>query len=121
LAEHNPQSAQEIRELDRPVVAFSEEFREKEKPMRKFLFDNMYRHYKVNRMMGQAGRVVSELFELFINDPDILPTQIRAQCNGPHTFETARIVCDYIAAMTDSFALSEHRKLFTAAGYLSTY
>lgn len=121
LAEHNPQSAQDIRDLDRPVVAFSESFRQKEAPLRKFLYDNMYRHYKVNRMMGQANRIVSELFDLFINDPAILPTKLRVQCNGSHTQETARIICDHIAAMTDSFAISEHRKLFTAAGYLSTY
>ncbi len=121
LAEYNPQSAQDIRELDRPVVAFSDEFRAKEAPLRKFLYENLYRHYKVNRMMGQASRVVSELFELFINDPDILPTELRRQCNGSHTPETARIICDHIAGMTDSFAIAEHRKLFTAAGYLSTY
>jgi len=121
LTEHDPQSAQDIRELKRPVVAFSDSFREKEKPLRKFLFDNLYRHYKVNRMMGQASRTVSELFELFINDPDILPTELRRQCNGAHTPETARVICDHIAGMTDSFAIAEHRKLFTAAGYLSTY
>lgn len=121
LAEYNPQSAQDIRELDRPVVAFSDEFRAKEAPLRKFLYENLYRHYKVNRMMGQASRVVSELFELFINDPDILPTELRRQCNGSHTPETARIICDHIAGMTDNFAIAEHRKLFTAAGYLSTY
>ncbi len=121
LAFHNPQSAQDIRDLERPVVAFSEGFRGKEKALRTFLYDNMYRHYKVNRMMGQASRVVSELFELFINDPDILPTELRRQCDGPHTQKTARVVCDYISGMTDGFALSEHKKLFTAAGYLSTY
>ena len=121
LAEHNPQSAQDIRNYDRPMIAFSEGFREKEIPLRKFLFENMYRHYKVNRMMGQANRVISELFDLFINDPDILPTELRRQCNGAHTPQTARVICDHIAAMTDSFAIAEHRKLFTAAGYLSTY
>lgn len=118
---HNPQSAQDIRELDRSVVAFSEGFRTKEKALRTFLYDNMYRHYKVNRMMGQASRVVSELFELFIEDPDILPTELRRQCDGARTETTARVICDYIASMTDNFALAEHRKLFTAAGYLSTY
>jgi dGTPase len=121
LAEENPQSAQDIRMLNRPVVAFSESFREKEKELRTFLYDNMYRHYKVNRMMGQARRIVSELFDLFINDPDILPTELRERCNGAHTPETARIICDYIAAMTDNFAITEHKKLFTAAGYLSAY
>jgi len=113
-----PQSADDVRALDHPVVTFSEAFREKEKPLRKFLYENMYRHYKVNRMMGQASRVVSELFDLFINDPSILPTEMRVNCDGPNNATTARIVCDYIAGMTDSFAISEHRKLFSVTGYL---
>ena len=69
-------------------------------------------------MMGQARRVVQELFELFIQDPDILPTELRAQCDGPKTDKTARVVCDHIAGMTDIFAITEHKKLFSVSGYL---
>ncbi len=118
LADIKPKSADEIRGLDRAICDFSETFREQEIPLRKFLFDNMYRHYKVNRMMGQAARVVTELFDLFINDPDLLPTELRKNCQGPRTEITARIVCDYIASMTDNFAISEHKKLFSVSGYL---
>jgi len=118
LADAAPQSADEIRTLDYAIVNFSDKFRGEEGPMRKFLYDNMYRHYKVNRMMGQASRIVEELFDQFINNPDILPTEYRNQCHGPRNDVTARIVCDYIASMTDSFAINEHKKLFTVAGYL---
>ena len=118
LEEEAPKSADDIRRLKRPICDFSEEFREKEAPLRKFLFENMYRHYKVNRMMSQATRVVKELFELFLNDPGLLPTELRQHCDGPRTAETARVVCDHIAGMTDSFAISEHRKLSTVSGYL---
>ena len=118
LEEEDPKSADDIRNLKRPICDFSEEFREKEAPLREFLFDNMYRHYKVNRMMSQATRVVKELFELFLNDPGLLPTELRKHCDGPRTAETARVVCDHIAGMTDSFAISEHRKLSTVSGYL---
>jgi len=118
LAEANPKSANDIRRLDHSICDFSEEFREKEAPLRKFLFENMYRHYKVNRMMGQARRVVRELFDLLIDDPSLLPTPQRAKCNGPKTEQTARVVCDYIAGMTDSFAIAEHKKLFSVSGYL---
>jgi len=118
LAAESPQSADDIRALSRPICDFSDSFREKEAPLRKFLYENMYKHYKVNRMMGQASRVVTELFELFIADPDILPTELRAQCDGANTPQTARVVCDHIAAMTDSHAISEHRKLFTVTGFL---
>jgi len=114
----NPQSADDVRGLDNAVIGFSDEFGAFEKPLRKFLYENMYRHYKVNRMMGQASRVVQELFELFIDDPDILPTEIRQHCHGPDNKLTARVVCDYIAGMTDSFAIAEHRKLFSVTGYL---
>ena len=86
--------------------------------MRNFLYENMYRHYKVNRMMGQASRVVSELFEQFISMPSLLPTEYRNLCDGPDNAKTARVVCDYIASMTDSFAIAEHKKLFSVTGYL---
>ena len=118
LAESNPKSADDIRRLDHAICDFSDEFREKEAPLRNFLFENMYRHYKVNRMMGQARRVVRELFDLFIDDPSLLPTSQRALCNEPKTEQTARVVCDYIAGMTDSFAITEHKKLFSVSGYL---
>lgn len=118
LAKAKPGSADDIRALDHQISSFSDSFREKEKPLRKFLYDNMYRHYKVNRMMGQASRVVSELFDLFITDPSILPTEMRVHCQGANNPVTARVVCDYIAGMTDSFAIAEHRKLFSVTGYL---
>ncbi len=118
ITETKPTSADEIRNLNFAIIDFSEKFRHEEGPMRRFLHDNMYRHYKVNRMMGQAARVVEELFDQFINNPDILPTNYRIQCNGPRDKTTARVVCDYIASMTDSFAINEHKKLFSVTGYL---
>ena len=118
LSEAAPQSADDIRHLDHPIAGFSDAFREQEAPLRKFLFENMYRHYKVNRMMGQARRIVKELFELFVNDPSLLPTEHRQECGEPNTDVTARVVCDYIAGMTDTYAISEHGKLFSVKGYL---
>ena len=118
LKHHNPQSADEIRGLDAPIIAFSDGFRAEEAALRTFLFENMYRHFKVNRMMGQARRVVKELFELFIDDPSLLATDVYVGCDGPNTAKTARIICDYIAAMTDRFAIEEHKKLFSVTGYL---
>ncbi len=118
LTAFNPQSADDIRNLDRPVIDFSDKFRAEEGALRKFLYENMYNHYKVNRMMGQGTRIVEELFSLFIKDPDILPTELRKQCDGPETKHTARVICDYIAGMTDMFAMAEHKKLFSVMGYL---
>ncbi|PHR58299.1 MAG: deoxyguanosinetriphosphate triphosphohydrolase [Robiginitomaculum sp.] len=118
LEKYKPQSADEIRGLDVPMIAFSESFRKEEAPLRAFLFKNMYRHYKVNRMMGQAARIVTELFGLFIDGPDLLPTNIYDQCEGPRNAVTARVICDYIAGMTDQAAIEEHRQLFSTTGYL---
>ncbi len=118
LKDANPQSADGVRALSYAVVSFSDSFRTKETPLRAFLMENMYRHYKVNRMMGQATRVVRELFDLFLNDPSLLPTDINRQCEGPRTEITARTVCDYIAGMTDGYAIAEHKKLFSVSGYL---
>ncbi|PHR91137.1 MAG: deoxyguanosinetriphosphate triphosphohydrolase [Robiginitomaculum sp.] len=118
LEKYKPQSADAVRVLDAPVIAFSDAFRDEEAPLRAFLFTNMYRHYKVNRMMGQASRVVTELFELFIEGPNLLPSDVYAQCDGERSEKTARVICDYIAGMTDRFAIEEHKKLFSVSGYL---
>ena len=69
LEKYDPKTPDDIRHLPEAICDFSEEFREKERPLREFLMTRMYRHYLVNRMMGQASRVVGELFELFISDP----------------------------------------------------
>jgi dGTPase len=109
---HRPQTADDVRGLGVPLVAFSAAMREEEQVLRKFLFERMYRHWKVNRMMSQARRVVKELFELFLTEPNTLPPSWRELSGDSGSPETARVVCDYIASMTDTFALEEHRKLF---------
>ena len=112
-----PETAEDLRRLDQPVVAFSEEMVLHLAALRRHLFAHMYRHYKVNRMMSQAGRVMRDLFDLYLNDPGVLPTDVQAGMQGAGTAESARHVCDYIAGMTDRFAVEEHRRLFTVQGY----
>ena len=117
LDEARPESAGALRALDRPMVAFSEAMLLHLAALRRHLFAHMYRHYKVNRMMSQARRVTGELFDLYLADPGVLPSDIQAGMNGAGTAQTARGVCDYIAGMTDRFAVEEHRRLFTVQGY----
>ena len=112
-----PDSPQAVRALDAPLVAFSEEMTLNLAALRRHLFAHMYRHYKVNRMMSQAGRVMRDLFDLYLNDPGVLPTDVQAGMRGAGTAQSARRVCDYIAGMTDRFAVEEHRRLFTVQGY----
>jgi dGTPase len=66
----------------------------------------------VNRVMSKAKRVISELFVLFLDEPHVLPTPWAQLCDEPKTTRTARVVSDYIAGMTDRFALQEHRRSF---------
>jgi dGTPase len=71
----------------------------------------MYRHYRVNRMSSKARRVVRELFQLFLAEPDCLPSEWREMVGGDRG-DAARVIADYLAGMTDRFALDEHRRLF---------
>jgi dGTPase len=112
LAAGRLRSAAQIRALGEPVVAFSEGFSREAKGLRDFLFERMYRHYRVNRMASKARRVVQELFQLLLAEPECLPTEWRLLAKGGGTPPTARLVADYIAGMTDRFALDEHRRLY---------
>ncbi len=107
-----PRSAEDVRAMDTAIVAFSDEMRAHETALRRFLMSRMYRHFKVARMRSQARRILKDLFDLFLREPETLPDKWRDRCAGANTPETARIVCDYIAGMTDAYAVEEHRKLF---------
>lgn len=117
LAEAQPASADALRQLDHPMVAFSEDMLAILAALRRHLFANMYRHYKVNRMMSQGQRVMSDLFDLYLRDPGVLPPDVQTDMGEAGSAQTARAVCDYIAGMTDRFAVEEHRRLFTVQGY----
>lgn len=112
LKKHNPQSAEDIRNLNEPVVAFSKRLDDKQRVLRAFLYERMYKHYKVNRMRSQARRILKELFELFNSEPNTLPPPWRQDAEQTSGDRRARIVCDYIAGMTDNYAIEEHRRLF---------
>lgn len=112
VEEYQPQSAADVRALPRPLVAFSDEFEAQQRALRAFLFERMYKHYKVNRMRSQAKRVLKELFELFLEEPDILPPPLRQDAEQAPKDRRARLVCDYIAGMTDNYAIDLHRKVF---------
>jgi dGTPase len=112
IGEARVTSVAQIRYLGQAVIGFSPAMREHERFLRGFLFERMYRHYRVNRMSSKARRIVQELFALLLNEPQCLPTEWRRQAGGPGEPATARIVADYIAGMTDRFALDEHYRLF---------
>ncbi len=112
LAAAKPRSSDDIPALGAPVAGFSEVMQANDRALKGFLLDNMYRHYKLNRMTSKARRVVRELFAHLLAEPDCLPTEWRRKAGPAGSEETACLVTDYIAGMTDRFALDEHRRLF---------
>ncbi len=110
LVQSGVKSADAVRALGMPVAAFSEEMRNHDRALKRFLFERMYRHRRVNRMTSKAHRVVRELFRHFLAEPQGLPAEWRVLLGGGKA-QAARVVADYLAGMTDRFALDEHRRL----------
>lgn len=106
------ESVADVRHSSKPLVAFSPAMQDINTRMKTFLMEHMYRHYRVNRMFSKAERVVSDIFEFFLKKPDCLPTEWRAVANTSGTQETAIVVADYIAGMTDRYALKVYQQLF---------
>jgi dGTPase len=105
-------SVDEVRALNAPIVDFSDEMRRNDRALKEFLFERMYRHHRVKRMSSKAHRVVHDLFALYLAEPQRLPREWRELAAGPNEPSTARVAADYLAGMTDRFALDEHHRLF---------
>jgi dGTPase len=112
IADSKVRSAAEIRALKQPVAAFSDEMSRNDRALKGFLFERMYRHYRVNRMSSKARRVIRDLFGLYLAEPECLPGEWRRLAAGPGEAQTARVAADYLAGMTDRYALDEHHRLF---------
>lgn len=109
-----PETVEDVRNLGAALAAFSDDMQARNAALKEFLRRRMYRHYKVNRMTSKARRVVAELFDLFTQEPEVLPPPWAERALEAPTPRAARIVADYIAGMTDRFALDEHHRLFDA-------
>ena len=109
-------SIADVREHSQPLIGFSDATRELNYALKTFLREHVYKHYKVRRMTSKARRVVGALFDAFFNDPTLMPDE--HQDSGERleraqgTAGRARAVADYIAGMTDRYAILEHRRLF---------
>jgi dGTPase len=112
LNDASPKSAEDVRAFGAPLVGFSAKLDHDNRALKEFLFERMYRHYRVNRMTSKARRVVSDLFTLYVDEPECLPADWRIAAEQQDRTLRARHVADYIAGMTDRFALDEHRRLF---------
>jgi dGTPase len=112
LAEAKPRTVADIRALGRPVAAFSEAMAATDRTIKAFLYKRMYEHWHLNRSHSKARRVVMDLFGLLFAEPNCLPPPWRERAEAAERATRARIVADYIAGMTDRYALDEHRRLF---------
>jgi len=106
-------SVEEVRDAGRPLIGFSDAVREESLELKRFLREQLYNHYRVRRMTRKAEQIVSGLFTVFMDDPRVLPTQYRdkVQVAPQDRNACARVVADYIAGMTDRYAIREHKRL----------
>ncbi|MGZ8400982.1 MAG: deoxyguanosinetriphosphate triphosphohydrolase [Methyloceanibacter sp.] len=114
LAKLAPRSASDVRHASTAVVAFSADMQRELDLLRAFLFARVYRHPRIAAIMGEAEGVVADLFARYSRDPEALPRDWREQAPPRGTPAYARYISDFIAGMTDRFALAEHRRLFDA-------
>jgi len=94
-----------------PLIRFSAPMRAETTALKRFLYANLYRHFQVNRMRVKASRVVRELFDAFLAEPVLLPFDYQVADGERH--QQARKIADYIAGMTDRYAIREHRRIFS--------
>jgi dGTPase len=109
LVRHDIQTLEDVRRHQDRLAAFTPRVERKKNELQDFLFKNLYRNHRVIRMAEKARRVVKDLFEAYTSNPLQLPPHISQRIPEE---ELERVVCDYIAGMTDRFALDEHSKLF---------
>jgi dGTPase len=102
-------SGHDVRMASRELVGFSATMQRKNAELKLFLLENLYRHYRVVRMAEKARRIIRDLFAVYLESPQQMPPDFFRRMADE---STPRVVCDYIAGMTDRYALDEHRKLF---------
>ena len=109
IMESGTKTVADIQELAYNIVSFSEDVHRKNRQLKDFLFKYLYQHFRVKRMAVKADRVLNDLFKIYHSETNILPDHIESLMG---VFGKERTICDYIAGMTDRFAIEEHRRLF---------
>ena len=102
-------SPKDARESEHKVVSFSKKFNEKKEELSSFLFNSLYNHPRVIRMSDKAERFICQLFEVYLNKPKLMPDEKLKLVKKDGVY---KVICDYIAGMTDRFALNEYKRLF---------
>ncbi|MDZ7645342.1 MAG: deoxyguanosinetriphosphate triphosphohydrolase [Woeseiaceae bacterium] len=101
----------DVRAADSPLVAFSDAVLDEHQSLKRFLFRNLYQHEKVQKMTGKAARMIEVLFDAYMRNPDEMPDEFAVPARRGELPARARTVADYIAGMTDRYAIAEHDRL----------
>ncbi|MFQ5434300.1 MAG: deoxyguanosinetriphosphate triphosphohydrolase [Anaerolineae bacterium] len=109
LTSHHLDTPAKVQAHPENIVGYSPEFGEKIRQLKRFLFERMYRHYRLARMQEKAERFISEIFNAYLKEPHMLPTAVQAKLDS---VPLPRLITDYLAGMTDRYALNEWKKLF---------
>lgn len=113
ICDADPQSVDDVRDAE-PLIAFSDAMAKESGFLKQFLFEHLYRHHQVNRMTSKARRIVRKLFSIFMEEPQLLAPEYRSASRDE--YEQARKIADYIAGMTDRYAMRQYRLLFEIEG-----
>jgi dGTPase len=109
IATAAPADIEAVRIQPKALIGFSHHMQQEQTELKQFLRANLYRHYLVNRMSSKAQRIIRELFAVFMQDPSLMPQDFQEMAEN----DKPRTVADYIAGMTDRYAIREYRRLFT--------
>jgi dGTPase len=119
LKRANPGSIEDVRHHGKSLISFSDSMREKNLELKRFLRTHLYRHYRVHRMSAKAARTISALFEAYLDDPRLMPIESQQHVSLLESVNgrdgRARGVADYIAGMTDRYAIAEYERTFNPA------
>ena len=114
IANASPETIDDVRS-NPMLISFSPDMREQQTELKRFLRTNLYQHYRVNRMTSKAHRIVRELFQIFMQDVKLMPDDFQQRAKLDSPTDQARAVADYIAGMTDRYAIREYQRLFTVS------
>ena len=114
IANAAPKTVDDVRH-NAMLISFSSAMRDQQTELKRFLRTNLYQHYRVNRMTSKAQRIVRELFQIFMQDVKLMPDEFQQRANLDSPTDQARAVADYIAGMTDRYAIREYQRLFTVS------
>ncbi len=113
LARHGIESLEDVRRFPAPLATYSPAMAGRVQALRGFLYQNLYRHYRIVRQVGKARHVLERLFAAYVGMPEMLPPTVQRAADEEGLY---RAVCDYVAGMTDRFALEEYARLFDPYG-----